>query len=141
MMEISGKVEQLKTLLAKAKNFDEPWRYFAEELARHREFMALGTPSTNVLLDTVVATTCAEVVGRHVRIHDPLTLHMPKHGMWHGTVRVGACSAFWFYFEQSDQGLVGVMRSLADQRIELVRFSLLALPPTAGFVPTGYGQA
>jgi hypothetical protein len=141
MLEIFGKIDRLKTLLATATDFIEPWGYFGDEIACHPGLHSLGKPSTDAKLRAALEASCSKVKRRPVKLDDASGIHVSNRGFWHGMFTLHDGIAIWFYFEQSDQGLVGIMRSPLDQRVELVRFSVVPLPPSAGFGPAGRGRA
>ena len=138
---MKAKLEVLRRLLQEATDFKVPWDYFHNHLAMHQELHRRGRPKSNPALEAVLRAGVSKVFGREMVPTELMTLHLKKERFWHGLCNFGLLSGIFFYFEGVDVGLLGLSRSLGDQRIELVRFTVVEIDPKGAFPSRDRGQA
>ena len=95
--------------------------------------MSAGKPGRSELIEAALMASAAKLLGRRYPMEGPMFLHLAEHGFWHGMCRIGPFNVIFFYFEKTDTGLAGLFRGLLSENLELVRFSLVAVPEAAVF--------
>ena len=112
-----------------ANDFGDPWKQFHDELMTFDEAVEGDDSADDSQLSAILAAMGTKLLGERHEPHHRRYIHLPAHRFWHGNCQIGSRSVIFFYFEQDDLGLAGFCRSLTDPNIDLMRFSVLALPP------------
>ena len=131
------RVDRLRQLLKTATDFREPWDYFHDVLVRDPAFMRMGAVSASFKLETTLTAIGARVLGKDAALHRCTTVNIKDLSFWHGSCTLAGHTGICFYFEDSDQGLLGLVRDLQSTEILLARISLVALPEGVTAVSRG----
>jgi hypothetical protein len=130
--ELGRALDALRISLRRATDFMDPWVQFHDEVAMAPTLMEEGEHADNPNLLEVLAALSGKVFGQRAEPQNVLLMHVGEHGFWHGTCRLGPRMAVFFYFEELDMGLAGIVKSLTDTKVDLVRFSLIQAPGATG---------
>jgi hypothetical protein len=134
LRDFAAALGSLRATLKNATDFADPWAQFHDELMTYEEATTEAELADDPQITAMLSAIGAKVTGH---AHEPQTkrfLHLRDHRFWHGMCHLGPRSVVFFYFQDDDVGLAGFTRSLLDSSIDLVRFSVLLVPP--GFMPT-----
>ena len=134
------RIDRLRELLRTAKDFREPWDYFHDELVHDPAFMRLGARRASRKLETTLAAIGVRLLGRDARLRSSVSLFIKELSFWHGSCAFGDHTGICFYFDDVDQGLLGLMKDIPSSYVLFARISLVALPRGAVTVGRG-GQA
>ena len=120
-------IEALRQSVKTASDLSVPWDLFHDRLASSSEFMALGAPSKSTTVLKMLATTASKALGASLTAVGMTSLHLKKERLWHGFCTLGGRPTVYFYFDDLEIGLAGVMDSLTGGRVELIRFTCVRL--------------
>lgn len=120
-------IEALRQSVKTATDLSVPWELFHDRLASSSEFMAMGAPSKSTTVLKMLATTASKALGASLTAVGMTSLHLKKQRLWHGFCTLGGRPTVYFYFDDLEIGLAGVMDSLTGGRVELIRFTCVAL--------------
>lgn len=123
---------ELNSRLQNATDFMLPWTYFHDELAMSEAFRGAGSPAVNATLVQTLSVGATRALKKPLNATSPQMFHVPEGQIWHGFVALGALHGIFFYYDDINMGLLGVMRSLTDGGVDLVRFSVLTLSSVKG---------
>ena len=139
---MNSHLEQLRHLLNTSSDLTVPWAYFHDHLSGNLALHQRGRPATNPGLEQSLRLWAARVLGKSSSPPRVLVqgLHLPQERFWHGLVLTEGRTGIYFYFEQDERGLLGLMQNLLGSEILLGRFTLLSVPQTPG-VSWAHGKA
>lgn len=140
MYAMRERADRLRELLRTATDFREPWDYFHDKLVLDPRFMRLGAPSASKKLTSALTAIGSRLLRREITLESPVLLQIKEWSLWHGSCGFGEYTGVCFYFDDADQGLVGLMKDLSGRETLLARISLLPLAAGATGVTRG-GQA
>ncbi|MFH2007577.1 MAG: hypothetical protein ABI333_13410 [bacterium] len=138
---MNDSLAKLKSQLQRAVDLSAPWNLFHDELATQPEFLGRGEPAANPMLEQVVTTVGTKLLGREVRPQQLMAIQVEEKRFWHGVCQLGKGVGVFFYFEELDMGLLGLMRGLEAANVDLVRFSLIPVGPGPVFTSRNRGKA
>jgi len=131
------RVERLRHLLKTTSDFREPWDYFHDKLVLDPAFMRLGRVSESSKLETTLTAIATRLLGQDAGLSRCTTVNIKDLSFWHGSCFLGGYTGICFYFEDADQGLLGLVKDLSSTQILLARISLVALPEGVNGVVRG----
>jgi hypothetical protein len=134
------RIARLKEILRTATEFKDPWDYFHDELVADPAFMQMGHRQASRKLAAALDAIGSELVGRQVKSLATTTIYVKEHQLWHGSVNLAGNMGLCFYFEDVDQGLLGLMMDPRTNEVLFARMSLLPIPEGTTVV-TRRGQA
>jgi hypothetical protein len=125
-------LQQLQTLkekLGSAKDFGDVQNYFLDHFGEDPQFMALGEPALEPLVEATLATAVAQLCGRPEPVTQLRLLRLAEQQFLHGGFFVKGLPGSVFYFEDVQLGLATVVWSLEPPETKFVRFSARPAPP------------
>ena len=136
--------ESLKT----ATDLLDTWHVFGD-LIEDPAFMRDGEPFDDAAMKAAqdrrigraLEASCKQATGKAGQVKDSASVRISDAGLWHGMFEFAGLVAFWFFFEDLDQGLIGLKEDAMSEEVRLVRFSVIPLPATAMLRPGTRGQA
>jgi hypothetical protein len=131
------RVQRLRDILKTATDFREPWDYFHDQLVLDPAFMRLGKVSESMKLSTTLTAIGTRLLGKNAGLSRCTTVNIKDLSFWHGSCFLGGYTGICFYFEDSDQGLLGLVKDLQSTQILLARISLVAIPEGVSTVVRG----
>ena len=120
-------IETLRQSVKSASDLEEPWNLFHDELAMSAEFMTMGAPKASGVLLDVIAKAASNVLGEPGTAVRVASIHLKKQRMWHGCCSLAGRPIVWFYFEDLEIGLAGILSSLTGGKVDLIRFTCVKL--------------
>jgi len=120
-------IEALRASVETATDLEEPWALFRDRLASSSSFMAKGVPKKSSALLEMIATTFGKALGVSAAPVGMKSIYVKQDRLWHGMCSLGGRPTVYFYFEDLELGLAGVMSSLTGGRVELIRFRRVVL--------------
>jgi hypothetical protein len=130
--DVGGFAEQLESLrwtLKSATDFLQPWDQFHDELMLTEDITGGGKVEDSEQITRMLAASATKLSSQRHEPKEKRYLHLAEHRFWHGMCRIGPFNVIFFYFEDGDIGLAGFSRSMLDDKIDLIRFSAVVLPP------------
>lgn len=124
--DLDRAITRLREILVSSKDFGEVSDYFHDVLVPSPAFAKAGSPADNDQLRATVAVVL-EAVAPGGQLEQPMMMHLPAQGMWHGFAGWGGGHALFFYFEEQDMGLCCYSRDLRDPMTHFLRFSVVEL--------------
>ena len=134
---MKDRTDRLRELLRTAQDFQEPWNYFHDELALDPDFMRLGVRRTSEKLSAALDVIGTRLLGTGTKLRRSTILFIEDFSFWHGTCALGAHMGVCFYFDDADQGLLGLIKDIQRNEVLLARISLVTLP--SGTITVGRG--
>jgi hypothetical protein len=124
---LATKVARLERLLLESEELALISDYFSHTLVDDPGFMRLGVAARNPGLRRVITEVLRSCMGNSL-LYGLNLVHVADFGLWHGA---GAWRpdgvALVLYSERLDLGLVSLARSLSDQVLHFMRFSVCTL--------------
>jgi hypothetical protein len=143
---VREQVERLRTILATSPRFSEACDYFHDHLATNLEFLGMGEPKANRMLELACETAAQRAFGADAKLIDAAHVHVPAFKMWHGFCRIDSRKetrlGVVFYFDDTSQGLL-VAPNPRSKNSDLIRFGMVVLPyagmrDSVGAAPPGH---
>ncbi|MDQ2731152.1 MAG: hypothetical protein M3Y56_05795 [Armatimonadota bacterium] len=125
-MDLS-KLETLKDKLVNAKQFIDIMTYFLDHFGENEEFMKLGTPESNKLLEQTLAHVIGSMVGKEVRMAALLPIRIPEAKFFHGSFQAKGGYGNFIYFEEIHMGLAAAHFKSYKGQTMFSRFSMMPM--------------
>ncbi len=140
--------DKLHRSLKTATDLLDTWHLFGD-LIQDPAFMRDGVPFDDTAMKAAqdgrigraLEAVCKQATRKPGQVSDSATVHLPDAGLWHGKFVFASLIGFWFFFEDLDQGLIGLKENAMSEEVRLVRFSVIPLPATAMLRPKERGEA
>lgn len=133
-----NRFEHLKQTLVEAKDFMVPWDMFHDHFASDPRFITFGQPATSERIEQCLESIARGTLGEAHRPRELRLIQISDYHFWHGACQLGPRVAIFFYFDDIEVGLAGLMRTLTDPHVTLARLTSVELDPRAPALP---GQA
>jgi hypothetical protein len=104
-------------------NYETAVRYFLEEFAGDTAFVRASDPERMPHLVSVLGSVVSKAVGTDVELDNALVSHLRAHRFVHGNARAAGRIVLFFYFEETDTGMVMVIPGVRGEA-EIARFKL-----------------
>ncbi len=118
---------RLRELLATEERFRVSWDYFHDEMATCSDFMKLGRVEENIFVNQAIGAALKKF-GVLAGPKAMTTRHIPEYRFWHGIRHYGSKTGVFFFDENSGQGLMGLIKELRNNMVDLIRFTTFATP-------------
>lgn len=115
----------LRQRLEHATDYELAVHYFLEEFAGDIPFLQQSVPEEAPHLLAVLTHIAAKALGKSATFDQSRMLHLPEFGFFHGNGIIDGQIALFFYFEQTDTGLLALVPGPARE-IQVARFRLKA---------------
>ena len=125
-----NKLEQLKNILATAKDTSTIFEFFLTEFGENLEFMDGGTRSKNEVLEAVLRSVGEEIFGKKGKVKGLKLLNVPDTKFFHGLCEMGGQMATVIYFDDIGMGLVAIMMGPKLGQFTYARFSTMSVDPS-----------
>jgi hypothetical protein len=129
-MDLS-RLENLKEKLATAKDLSEVGNYFFDHFGENSEFLDLGKPGRNEMLESFIAALGRQLCGGKCVITNMLLVQVPNTHFIHGGCFLNGRLANVIYFDDIEVGLLCLVPAQPGGKTMFSRFSGQALPPEA----------
>ena len=116
-------LDKLKEKLTHGKDFGAAWEYFMDNFGEKPEFLNLGQPARNDLVEQILSQIAVQLFARETPARELMLIHLPEKSFFHGGVVLGNKMANLFYFDDVQVGLLAVVWSLSPSETKLIRFS------------------
>jgi hypothetical protein len=104
-------------------NYELAVNYFLEEFAGDVAFVRASEPGQMPHLVAVLNIVVSKAMGRHVEIENTLVSYLRGHRFAHGNAQAEGRVVLFFYFEETDTGLLMLIPGIHGQ-MEVARFHL-----------------
>jgi hypothetical protein len=124
-------VELLKTLKKKlmtAGEFLDVLNYFFDHFGENPDFIALGKPTLNAMLEMVIQHTGSQMMGKQVRVSNLMLVRLPEQRFIHGGFMMDGNMGNVFYFEDIQMGLMSVVTSIGSGETKMARLTVQSVP-------------
>ncbi|HMV49154.1 MAG TPA: hypothetical protein PLD20_22450 [Blastocatellia bacterium] len=123
------KLDELKEKMQTVEEFGEAWNFFFDHFGENNEFMNMGHPTKNKLVNKLLKEVLKKVGRQHlnkasVLVSNMLLIEIPKRHFFHGPAMVDNYMASLFYFEDLKMGMISLAR-LGSGWVHYARFSTL----------------
>jgi hypothetical protein len=129
-MDLS-RLEVLKEKLVNSKDLSVVGNYFFDHFGENPEFLDLGKPGRNAVLEAFITALGQKLCGGKCKISNLLLVHVPNTRFIHGGCFINGRMANVIYFEDIEVGLLCLVPAKPDGQTMFSRFSGQALPPEA----------
>ncbi|GIV11071.1 MAG: hypothetical protein KatS3mg020_0562 [Fimbriimonadales bacterium] len=124
------KFATLRKKLQQEKNHGAIMNYFFDHFADHQAFVRMSEPTRNELIETVLPIVVQALLGqRNVAVVNLLQLRVPSQQLLHGGFMAGGAMGAFFYFEDLDEGLVGLSGGRLGGQLLTARFQAKLFAP------------
>lgn len=140
--------DKLHKSLKTATDLLDTWHVFGE-LTQDPAFIQDGVPFDDAAMKAAqdgrigraLEAVCKQATRKAGQVDDSASVRLPDAGLWHGRFVYAGLVAFWFFFDDLDQGLIGLKENATSEEVRLVRFSVIPIPAPAMLRPRDRGQA
>ena len=129
-MDLS-QLEDLKKKLVTAKDLSEVGNYFFDHLGEDSDFLDLGKPGRNAVLEAFIAALGRQLCGGKCTITKLLLIQVPGTHFIHGGCFLNGRLANVIYFDDIEVGLLCLVPTKPGGDTVFSRFSAQALPAEA----------
>jgi hypothetical protein len=116
-------LEQLKQKLSHEKELSSVWLFYMDNFADHREFIEVGEPTHNPLVEAAVTMVCQQMFGKDVAFSDLLLIRIADYQFIHGPFAIAGRMGGLIYFEDKRMGLIAVAEFPPSEEVKYARFS------------------
>ncbi|MBX7206667.1 MAG: hypothetical protein K1X78_00030 [Verrucomicrobiaceae bacterium] len=113
----------LRERLLHPTDYEKAFHYFLEEFGGDADFIAMGEVEAAPLIVAVLSHIASKSLGKPVRVEGARLSLVRDHRFHHGSAAVDGRALVFFYFEDSNKGLVTIIPG-ADGGAGMARFSL-----------------
>ncbi len=121
--EFQNKIQDLKDLLINESEFQKTFKYFFDNLADHRNFLEQGKKSKAPILKKAFAKIGKEVFGTPGQVTNLLCTYIKKYKMHHGPCLIDGKMSTFFFFEDLDMGMIGIVQGNNLDDMSYIRFT------------------
>jgi hypothetical protein len=114
----------LKMKVTTGTNFAAIYNYFFDHFGENPEFMRLGEPSEQPLLEQILTHMANTVYKTQVSLVHSRFVHLPDQKFIHGSCLLKEGVVTFFYFEDLDAGMAALASPGRSVETRLVRFSV-----------------
>ena len=118
---LAESVERLRRLTIDARDLQEPWVFFHDELAVSPVFVGAGAQRKHPTLGQVIQRAAGFALP-DVRLGTPRFIQLGD--LWHGMVETSVFPGVFYYFGSEDIGVLGLLGEGGASQSHLVRFSV-----------------
>ena len=132
------KLDELKEKMQTVEEFGEAWNFFFDHFAENNEFMSLGHPTKNEMVNKLLREVLKKCSQQHLNkasvvIADMLLIEIPNRHFFHGPAIVDGYMASVFYFDDLKMGMMSLAR-LGSDWVHYARFSTLEVAGGGGSI-------
>jgi hypothetical protein len=118
----------LKQKLVEATRFADVFNYFFDHFGEKPEFMKLGEPGSDLLLEAALEQIAEQLFERKVPVTNVMLVRLAEQQFLHGTAMLGDRLATVIYFQEIEMGMLAVLWSHATSETKFIRFRGVAVP-------------
>ena len=123
MATVIEKLKSLEIMLGSEGELGLVFAFFLDNLGNDTDFMRCGKPAKNTNLKIIIQKLCEGMLERDCQITGMKLFHVPKSQFYHGLCQAGGKSAFFFYFEHIEMGMVAINVGPAFGQCTYARFN------------------
>jgi hypothetical protein len=120
-----NRLEKLKSMLSREKDLQTIWTYYMDNFADHQEFIEVGSPTSNPILEKTV-----KIITKKLFKRDPeplLLIRLPEYKFIHGPLIVKGRMGGIIYFEETSQGMLAISATPGSSLVQYSRFTAYPL--------------
>jgi hypothetical protein len=123
-----NKLAELKIKLVTATNFKTIFNFFFDHFGENEEFLKVGGPKHNELLQQVLVTSAQSVLKKSaIIVNNLLMVYVEEKQFYHGCAMFNHMLVNFFYFEDIDAGLLALAPLSSEAESVIIRFSIRAV--------------
>jgi hypothetical protein len=113
----------LRERMLHSTDYEDAVKYFLEEFAGDAAFVRASDREQMPHLVALLSVVVSKIFGRRVEVENPLVSYLREHRFVHGNAQADGRIILFFYFEESDTGLLILIPGFRGQ-MEVARFRL-----------------
>ena len=114
---------ELRERMLHPTDFEKAVHYFLEEFAGDKAFVTSSDVDSKPQLVAVLGRIASKSIGREVELENALVSNLRAHRFLHGNAQVDGRVVLFFYFEESDTGMLMMIPGVRGQG-DVARFHL-----------------
>jgi len=118
-----NRLKRLKIKLTTEKDFSDIWLFYMDHFADKPEFTEVGHPAENEQLQAILRQTCEYMLGRKIKVHDLLLIHIPEYQFFHGPFHIDSGIGGMIYYEDIQTGMLALTEFPPCDIVKYSRFS------------------
>jgi hypothetical protein len=120
----------LKLKMAEEKEIAVAYNYFFDHFGENDEFLDVGKPARNEVLEAVLGQTVAQIMNLKspFTIQKLVMIHLPDHAFYHGGCFIGGRMVNFIYFDDIQLGCIALAYKIGNSSVQMLRFSTRILP-------------
>lgn len=122
-----SKLPQLKQTLLEASDLSEVWSFYMDNFTDLPEFVEVGEPKQNQMLEAIIPQVCEQLFGRKVKISHLLLIYIAEYQFFHAPFAADRRIGGLIYFEDIHTGMIAVSADYPPT--DLVKYSRFSSSP------------
>jgi hypothetical protein len=131
------KLLTLKEMMLATEDFNDAWEFFFKAFTGNETFIEQSIKTEAPLLETILDKIGKTLFGNESMLSDLILLKIPQYNFIHGVCLIHGRPASLIFFEDSDIGLISVIKSITNHEMSLVRFSTIKIENSGNPLFTG----